>query len=203
MDQEFVNNKTTKDLAQISTIPAIELPPLNIITKLSSEDMEYLENEVIPFAILKNISNQFIDFSEEWTEFFNSEIKKETSKSSKIGFRFFHLQGQSFNFKNKLISNKYQSKENYEVLVNEARREVILTDGEVVKNEKKIIKSADDLFSETYQDLQVFNLSYLIVLDREKKTNPFGRWEHHDVISIYMSDRIKLDYLRMYIGSTR
>lgn len=202
MDQEFIDNKKTKDLAQINTIQAIELPFLNITTKLSPEDQEFIENEVIPLGIIQNIQSRFSLFSEEWHEFFQGQDKKETAFSAKINYKFFFFENQNISFQNKLITNTYKSNDNFFVKVNESRKEVILTDGEVIKNEKKILKTADDMYKETYQDLELINPTYLVILNREKKTNPYGRWEHHDEISIYMNDRIKLDYLRMYLGSS-
>ncbi|NBO17525.1 MAG: hypothetical protein EBV07_01380 [Proteobacteria bacterium] len=201
MDQEVVDNKITKDLAQTGTLPAVELPCINIVTKLSQEDLDYIENEIIPFAILKNIKDNFVEFSEEWVEIYNGIPKTELSKSNKISFRFFHLHSQNIYYKNRLISNTYQTSDNYQIIAIEARKEVLKTDGDVLKNEKKEIKSSDGFFRESFQEIEIFNLSYLIILDREKKTNPYGRWEHFDEILIYMTDRMKLDYLRMYIGS--
>jgi len=201
MDQEFVDNKITKDLAHSDTIPAIELPSLNIITTLSSCDVEYIENEVIPYSILKNIENKFEDFSEEWIEYFQGIEKREVSKSSKIEFKFYLLQNQNVSFRNKLITNTYQSNDNYQIRVNEYRNEVILTDGEVLKNDKKEMKTSDEHFFEKHQDLQILNASYIVVIERNKRVTPFGRWEHHDTIKVYMIDRMKIDYLRMYIGS--
>jgi len=201
MDQEIIDTTKTKDLAQTNTIQAIELPSLNIITKLSKKDLEFIENEVLPLVFVQNIKTRFSLFSEEWKEYFNGEEKKEIAVSTKIAYKYYLLQNQNVTFQNKLTSNVYSSYDNFKVIVNEARKEVIFTDGEVLKNEKKILSSADDLFKEIYQDIEIINPSYMVVLNREKKTNPYGRWEHHDEIQFFMQDRIKLDYLRMYLGS--
>lgn len=201
MDQEFIDNKKTKDLAQTESIQAVELPYLNIINELSPKDIEFIENDVLPYSLLKNIQNDFALFSEEWQEFFHGIEKKETAFSADITYKFYHLQSPNLSFQNKLISNVYKSSDNFIIKVNESRKEVILTDGEVVKNEKRVLKSADEFFSEIYQNIQLFNTSFLVVLDRKKVTNQFGKWEHHDEYQIYMTDRIKLDYLRMYLGS--
>ncbi len=201
MDQEVVDNKITKNLAHSNQISAIELPSLNIVTNLSSQDLEYIENEVIPYSIFKHLENRFSDFSEEWHEITEEGIINKTAKSSKVLFRFFHLKSINANFKNKLITNIYQSKDTYKIKAHEYRNEVIITDGEVFKSEKNEIKSVDNCFIETHQEIEIFNASYLVTLNREKKTTPFGKWEHHDEIHFFMMDRIKLDYLRMYIGS--
>lgn len=201
MDQEVVDNKITKDLAHSNIIPALELPSLKIISTLSSVDLEYLEHEVIPYSLLKNIQNKFEDFSEEWLEFFEGNEKRVVAKSEKIEFKFFQLIETNITYRNNLISNTYHSNDNFKIIVRESRKEVILTDGEVIKGEKKEIRSADDFFIEKYQDIQIFNPTFIVLLERNKKTSPYGRWEHHDEIKIFMKDRMKLDYLRMYIGS--
>lgn len=201
MDQEVVDNKITKDLAHSENIPALELPSFNIVTTLSRYDLEYIENEVIPFSILKNIENKFSDFSEVWVEHFEGLEKRQVSNSEKLEFNFFHLYSNNLNYRNSLITNTYHSKDNYKIKVSESRKELILTDGEVIKQDKIEIKSSDDFFTENYQDIQVFNPTYVVILERSKKTSPYGRWGHHDTLKIYMKDRMKLDYLRLYIGS--
>ena len=190
-------------IESINPISAKELPALEIKSKLKEEDLVYIEHEVIPFSILNQIKSNFELFSEEWVEFHNQEESKKTAKSELIEYRFFHLENSNFIFKNKLIQNTYFAEDGFKVRVNEIRKELLLTDGEIFKHEKTTSSSQDRNYQETEQIVGVFNASFTVILDREKITNIFGKWAHKDVIEIYMNERTKLDYLRLYLSSEK
>ena len=192
-----------KMIESINPISAKELPALEIKSKLKEEDLVYIEHEVIPFSILNQIKSNFELFSEEWVEFHNQEESKKTAKSEIIEYRFFHLENSNFIFKNKLIQNTYFAEDGFKVRVNEIRKELLLTDGEIFKHEKTTSSSQDRNYQETEQIVGVFNASFTVILDREKITNIFGKWAHKDVIEIYMNERTKLDYLRLYLSSEK
>ena len=192
-----------KMIESINPISAKELPALEIKSKLKEEDLVYIEHEVIPFSILNQIKSNFELFSEEWVEFHNQEESKKTAKSELIEYRFFHLENSNFIFKNKLIQNTYFAEDGFKVRVNEIRKELLLTDGEIFKHEKTTSSSQDRNYQETEQIVGVFNASFTVILDREKITNIFGKWAHKDVIEIYMNERTKLDYLRLYLSSEK
>jgi hypothetical protein len=192
-----------KMIESINPISAKELPALEIKSKLKEEDLVYIEHEVIPFSILNQIKSNFELFSEEWVEFHNQEESKKTAKSELIEYRFFHLENSNFIFKNKLIQNTYFARDGFTLKVNESRKELLLTDGEIFKHEKTTSSSQDGNYQETDQIVGVFNASFTVILDREKITNTFGKWAHKDVIEIYMNERTKLDYLRLYLSSEK
>ena len=192
-----------KMIESINPISAKELPALEIKSKLKEEDLVYIEHEVIPFSILNQIKSNFELFSEEWVEFHNQEESKKTAKSELIEYRFFHLENSNFIFKNKLIQNTYFARDGFTLKVNESRKELLLTDGEIFKHEKTNSSSQDGNYQETDQIVGVFNASFTVILDREKITNIFGKWAHKDVIEIYMNERTKLDYLRLYLSSEK
>jgi len=192
-----------KMIESINPISAKELPALEIKSKLKEEDLVYIEHEVIPFSILNQIKSNFELFSEEWVEFHNQEESKKTAKSEEIEYRFFHLENSNFIFKNKLIQNTYFARDGFTLKVNESRKELLLTDGEIFKHEKTNISSQDGNYQETEQIVGVFNASFTVILNREKITNSYGKWAHKDVIEIYMNERTKLDYLRLYLSSEK
>jgi hypothetical protein len=192
-----------KMIESINPISAKELPALEIKSKLKEEDLVYIEHEVIPFSILNHIKSDFELFSEEWTEFVNEEEHRRTAKSGKVEYKFFQLENNNFIYKNKLIQNTYFAEDGFKVRVNEIRKELILTDGEIFKHEKTSITSQDGNYQETDQIIGVFNASFTVILNREKLTNVYGKWAHKDVIEIYMNERTKLDYLRFYLSSEK
>ena len=192
-----------KMIESINPISAKELPALEIKSKLKEEDLVYIEHEVIPFSILNQIKSNFELFSEEWVEFHNQEESKKTAKSEEIEYRFFHLENSNFIFRNKLIQNTYFARDGFTLKVNESRKELLLTDGEIFKHEKTNISSQDGNYQETEQIVGVFNASFTVILNREKITNSYGKWAHKDVIEIYMNERTKLDYLRLYLSSEK
>jgi hypothetical protein len=192
-----------KMIESINPISAKELPALEIKSKLKEEDLVYIEHEVIPFSILNQIKSNFELFSEEWVEFHNQEESKKTAKSEEIEYRFFHLENSNFIFKNKLIQNTYFARDGFTLKVNESRKELLLTDGEIFKHEKTNISSQDGNYQETEQIVGVFNASFTVILNREKITNSYGKWAHKDLIEIYMNERTKLDYLRLYLSSEK
>jgi hypothetical protein len=192
-----------KMIESINPISAKELPALEIKSKLKEEDLVYIEHEIIPFSILNQIKSNFELFSEEWVEFHNQEESKKTAKSEEIEYRFFHLENSNFIFRNKLIQNTYFARDGFTLKVNESRKELLLTDGEIFKHEKTNISSQDGNYQETEQIVGVFNASFTVILNREKITNSYGKWAHKDVIEIYMNERTKLDYLRLYLSSEK
>lgn len=195
----YGNDYNLSNPAQNGSIFAKELKPLELKSALEYEDIQYIEEEIIPYCILIHLENKFESFSEEWIEIKEGYEESKVAKSSNISFKFFHLENKDFSFKNTLTKNTYESNDNYKFLVVEKREELIITDGEVSKNNPHTNHSSDHRYFESTRNLEVKNATLAVILRRNKTENLMGKWRHEDQIEIYMSDRYRLDYLRLYL----
>ncbi len=155
----------------------------------------------LPDLLVNHIKNDFNDFSEEWVEINKLGKTIKTQRSVNKVYVIKKIESEVFEYENLLVSCYFHNPNGEEVMINDTRYEVIITDGEVDKKETQTSQNHDDYTTFRKQKVIVTQPTIVVVLKRQRQKNEKKILEHTDTIEIHLRGENIINTIKNYLES--